>query len=225
MKWQDIVNITPEQFNRMNKEELKAATQILASAGNKRLKRAQEQGFESASITAVMKKGKFSTKDKSMNQLRNEFMRAKRFLESKTGTLSEFNKFRKRSIEGLKKQGINITPEQFTNFWKAYEKLRKDNPKIAEKGLKYIILDEVNDMQRDNAEIDVDTIVTALQNELSATEEANEATTRQAEETAKEIDFFEQLPEVKTRKEVTTGNEATDRSAARAARTKARRRR
>ena len=128
MKWQDIVDISPEEFMQLSKEELKARVQILASAGNKRLKRAQEKGFSSPSIEAVLKKGKFSTKDKSFAQLRNEFIRAKQFLQSKTGTLGEFNKFKRHALAQLTKEsGIKITPEQFDTFWRAYEEFMHQN--------------------------------------------------------------------------------------------------
>ena len=110
----EILGWSPDQFMRLTKPELKEATQILASAGNKRIKRAQAEGFGSASIDAVLKKGKFSTADKSFAQLRNEFTRARSFLQSKTGTLSEIAKFKKESIAILKffpenKRGRNIS--------------------------------------------------------------------------------------------------------------------
>lgn len=198
MRWQDLVNMTPEQFNRMSKSELKAATQILASVGNKRLKRAQTAGFSSPSIEAVLTKGKFSTKDKSFNQLRNEFMRAKQFLQSKTGTLSEMAKFKRESIEKLKAaSGISITGDQFDRFWRAYEELKKKNPELAERGLKYEILKEIENKITEDPEIDVDKIVNSIDTEINFIYEISQEQTMQAEESATDLgDWLDALPEV-----------------------------
>lgn len=188
MTWQEIANMGPDKFNKLSKQDLKSYTQILASTGNKRLKRAQQTGFSSPSIEAVQQKGKFSTAGKNVNQLRNEFMRAKRFLESKTGTLSEFKKFRTESIEALNKAaGIKISPAQFDKFWRAYEELKKQNPSLAAKGLKYAVLEEIDKVQKDNKNIDVDNIVNTIQNNLNQIYETQQEQTMQAEINASEI--------------------------------------
>lgn len=227
MKWQDLVDITPEQFMQMGKQELKEATQILASAGNKRLKRAQEKGFTSPSIETVLTKGKFSTKDKSFNELRNEFVRARNFLESKTGTLSEYNKFKRDTIKSLhEKSGIEISQSQFDNFWRAYEELKKNNPAIANKGLKYAVLEEINKLQKDNEELDVDTIVFALQGEVDRIYQESQEQQAQAEENASELgEWLDQLPEApKTSDYNVFEDENRTRKAYEAYRKKARRR-
>lgn len=229
MNWQQIVDMTPEQFNSLSKQELKGYTQILASAGNKRLKRAQEADFDSPSIQAVLKRGKFSTKDKSLNQLRNEFMRAKSFLTSKTGTIQAFNKFKRDTIAELakpEKGGIKITPEQFDVFWRSYEQLKEGKKDIAMKALKYTVLEEINDMMNDSDNISVEDIVAKLKPEVDKMYEEEQQTTKQAEDIATELDFWNAIDEVETpktsRKESRTDE---NRQAAKAARTKARRKR
>lgn len=223
MKWQSIIDMTPEQFNKLSKQELKGYTQILASVANKRLKRAQEQGFDSPSIDAVLVKGKFSTKDKNINQLRNEFMRAKRFLTSKTGTLSEFKKFRKETINALKeKEGIEITEEQFDIFWRTYEQLKKERPEVANKGLKYNILKNIDYYQKQG--LSMDNIIKKMKENLEETYQEGQAMTKQAEENASELQmFFASLPEAEPVKQETANHES--RSASKAARAKARRKR
>lgn len=231
MKWQDIVNITPEQFNKLTKEELKGYTQILASAGNKRLKRAQQQNFKSPSIEAVLKRGKFSTKDKSFNQLRNEFMRAKSFLESRTGTLSAFNKFKRETIAELakpEKGGIQITSEQFEVFWRSYEQLKEGKSEIATRKLKYTILQEIDAMQKDSKDLNVQDIVDALKGEVERLYQEEQALTRQAEEQKAELNFWNELENITPEKPAEGSyrdERKTERSAQKAARTKARRKR
>lgn len=226
MKWQQIVDMTPDQFNKLTKQELKGYTQILASAGNKRLKRAQEEGFSSPSIDAVLETGKFSTKDKSLNQLRNEFMRAKRFLESRTGTLSEFKKWRSENIEALKEEGINITAEQFDTFWRSYEQLKKDKPEVANKGIKYTILQTISSLQKNAPDLSVDEIVTIMKNDLTFLYETQQEQTAQAESQATELDFWESLEQTTpTTRQETRNDEEGSRSAKRAAARRARKRR
>lgn len=165
--WQSIVNMTPEQFNKLGKQELKGYTQILASAGNKRIKRFQEAGESSPSVEAVLKKGKFSTKDKSFQELRAEFMRAKRFMESKTGSLRAQTKLVGENIEKLKEAGISISRDQYTNFWRSYEELKKQDPTLASMGLKYAVLENIDKFQKDNEGVDVDEIVNHIQQNMT----------------------------------------------------------
>ena len=167
LKWQQIVNITPEQFNQLSLKELKGYTQILASAGNKRIKRFKEAGEDSPSVDAVLKKGKFSTKDKSFQQLRAEFMGAKRFMESRTGSLANMTKLRTENIAKLKAEGISITKDQYKNFWRAYEELKKDDPTVASKNFKYAILENINKYQKDNKKVNVDDIVNYIKEHKS----------------------------------------------------------
>ena len=164
--WQNIVDMTPEQFNKLSKQELKGYTQILASAGNKRIKRFQEAGETSPSVEAVLKKGKFSTKDKSFQELRAEFMRAKRFMESKTGSLRSEIRLRNENITKLKGAGIEITKDQYKNFWRAYEQIKKDDPSVASKSLKYAVLENIDKYQKSNIETNVDDIVNHIQGNM-----------------------------------------------------------
>lgn len=155
MRWQDLVNISVDEFNRMNKSELKAATQILASAGNKRIKRMQEAGKVSSSAEYVLKKGKFSTAGKTFQQLKNEFMRAKQFMESKTGSLAAMSKLEKKSISALSEAGVSgVTSENYGQFWRAYEELKRADPQVANAGMKYLVLQEIADKQREGLSFD-----------------------------------------------------------------------
>lgn len=223
MKWQDIVDMSPEEFMQLSKEELKARVQILASVANKRLKRAQEKGFSSPSIDAVLKKGKFSTKDKSFAQLRNEFIRAKQFLKSKTGTMGEFNKFKRKAIsELMKKAGIKISSSQFDVFWRSFEELRKQDPEIISKGYKYAVLGEIKELQVKNPNLSVDEITSDIKERLTDIYRAAKSREILASLNLTELgEFYGSLPEA-PKTERSAEREST-RAANKAARTKARR--
>ena len=165
MRWQDLVNISIDEFNKMKKSELKAVTQILASAGNKRIKRMQEAGKVSASAEYVLKRGKFSTADKTFQQLKNEFMRAKHFMESKTGSLAAMTKLERRSISALEKAGVTgVNTSNYGEFWRAYEELKRADPSVANAGMKYLVLQDISDKQREG--MDMNEIVTAVKADL-----------------------------------------------------------
>ena len=164
-RWQDIVDIGITEFNKLDKTELKKATQILASAGNKRIKRMQEAGKLSSSAEYVLQRGKFSTEGKTFQQLKNEYMRAKHFLESKTGSLAAMNKLEKKSISALKDAGVTgVNSSNYGEFWRAYEELKRSDPSVANAGMKYLVLQDISDKQREG--MDFNEIVTAVKSDL-----------------------------------------------------------
>ncbi len=90
MKIDDIMKITPGQLRKMDRAKLADTVSILASAANKRLKRAEQAGVKTAATESVQRSGgKFSVKGKDVTQLVQEAQRATRFLNSATGGLGK----------------------------------------------------------------------------------------------------------------------------------------
>ena len=115
----------------------------------------QEAGKVSSSAEYVLKKGKFSTAGKTFQQLKNEFMRAKQFMESKTGSLAGMTKLEKKSISALSEAGVSgVTSENYGQFWRAYEELKRADPQVANAGMKYLVLQEIADKQREGLSLD-----------------------------------------------------------------------
>lgn len=164
---QNILNMDINTFNSLNTSDMRKVVGRLVSAGNKRL-RSFERAGESSPATRYLEKsgGALSTKGKDLNALRSEFMRAKHFLESKTGTRKGWKEVKKETIEGLKKHGVNITEGQFNDVWKAYEDLKEISPDVANRGLKYSVLKEVADMVT-NTDKSADEIAAAIHDNLS----------------------------------------------------------
>ena len=102
-----------------------------------------------------------------MNALRAEYTRAKNFLQAKTGTRKGWKQVKKETIAGLKKQGVEMTEQQFNDVWKAYEDLKELSPEVANRGLKYSVLKDVADMVTDTNK-SADEIATALHENLSS---------------------------------------------------------
>lgn len=167
MSVQDILNMDIETFNKLNTSDLRKVVGRLVSAGNKRLRSFERAGESSPATRHVEKSGgAFSTKGKDLNALRAEYTRAKNFMQSKTGTRKGWKQVKKETIQGLRKQGVEMSESQFEDVWTAYEDLKEISPEVANRGLKYSVLKDVADMVT-NTDKSADEIATALHENLS----------------------------------------------------------
>ena len=108
----DIMNMDIRKFNKLTEPELRKVVGRLVSASNKRIRRMESAGIETPALRKVNKSGGvFSVRDKNLNQLRSEFVRAKSFLQSPTSSIKGYKETQKKTIEGLKKQGIDVKQE------------------------------------------------------------------------------------------------------------------
>lgn len=167
MSVQDILNMDNATFNKLTASEMRKVVGRLVSAGNKRLRSFERAGESSPATRHVAKSGgAFSTKGKDLNALRAEYTRAKNFLQAKTGTRKGWTKTKLETIEGLRKQDVEMSEKQFDKVWKAYEDLKELSPEVANRGLKYLVLKDVADMVTDESK-SADEIATALHENLS----------------------------------------------------------
>lgn len=167
MTVQDILNMDINTFNKLNTSDMRKVVGRLVSAGNKRLRSFERAGESSPATRHVEKSGGvFSTKGKDLNALRAEYTRAKNFLQSKTGTRKGWKQVKNETIQGLKKQGVEMTESQFNDVWTAYEDLKELSPEVSNRGLKYAVLKDVADMVTGTNK-SADEIATALHKDLS----------------------------------------------------------
>ena len=129
-KLSEVRDYTLTKVMSMSRKELAKATSTLAQAGNKRLKRFQEKNITTPATEYIKKHGgRFSTKGKDVKELREEFQRAKGFLESETSTITGYRAWESKITETLKtKTGIDynaLTEREKRKFWKAYSKLEE----------------------------------------------------------------------------------------------------
>ena len=126
----ETLDLPLSRIMSMSKNELRIEVQRLSMESNKRLAYFKKRGISSPA-TAYIKKhgGKFSSKDKDIKQLREEFQRAKGFLESETGTIKGYREWETKVADTLKKNsGIDynsLTEPQKRKFWKVYAKLEE----------------------------------------------------------------------------------------------------
>lgn len=131
----EILDISIEDFLKLDKKTLSKYVSQLASTANKRLKRLESvQGGVLSPAYSAIKRSKggahFSVKGKNLNELRGEFTRVSQFLRNKTSTVkgwkTTFSEFRER-------MGMYLTPEETLLFWNVYNNILKDYPDLIGK--------------------------------------------------------------------------------------------
>lgn len=168
----DVMNMDINTFNSLKTSDLKKVVGRLVSAGNKRLRSFERVGESSPSTRYVARSGgAFSVKGKNINELRAEYVRAKNFLQSKTGSRKGWKQVKKETADSLKKQGVNVTPEQLNKMLEAYEDLKEIDPSVSNKNMKYRVLDEISEMVDG---YDVDDIIKIMRNRMTEIYEETE---------------------------------------------------
>lgn len=179
MNWE---NLTQEDFLQLNAKELKSYLKKAASVANARLQYAkkvkQKTGLDYSPAVRAWEesgKGRFGgVRGKNLNQLREEFVRTKNFLDQKTSKVSEWRDLIAETSKELESYGLKIKDEdQFSNMFKAFEKLKKMDSTVAEKQFKYTVLESVRAEVEANPEKSLDTIASDVYKKLDEIYEKN----------------------------------------------------
>ena len=73
--------------------------------------------------------GKFSTRGKTVNQLRTEFIRARDFLKMKTSTQKGYERVKQDffdRVEATTAQKISLSDDELNKFWRIFDKTESD---------------------------------------------------------------------------------------------------
>lgn len=133
-KLSKVQNMPLSKLMSLSRAELLDATKMLTRESNRRLTVMKKKGLKSPSTEYIRKHGgKFRTttrrgNPKSVTELREEFQRAKGFLESKTSTVSGYRQWESNVASTLAEQGIDymsLTEQQKRRFWQAFSKLEE----------------------------------------------------------------------------------------------------
>lgn len=186
MSVNDILNMDIDTFNKLGVSDMRKVVGRLVSAGNKRIRNFSKSGETSPAYRQVMKSGGlFSTKGKDLNALRSEYTRAKNFMQNRTSTKSGWKKVKKETAEQMKKQGVDVTPDELEDVLKIYERLKEIDPSISSRSLKYRVMQEISTM---SDKIDFEEKILAMQDRL---EEIYEEQAGLEDEFSGVSDFFE----------------------------------
>ena len=167
---QELLDMNPD---KLSDADLKKVVSRIASAGNKRLKRLYEEGMYSAAAESVMESGgKFSVKNKERDDLLTEFKREREFFDKKSSSVRGVRDIRKRTAKTLELRGVtNINKEHIGEAFAVYDRLKKYDPSVATKNLKYATVNAVMEL---NADLDIDDKFLAMIEQLDAIYEEQE---------------------------------------------------
>lgn len=150
MSINDILNINPEKLMQItDRKELRQMVSRLASAANKRLKRAEKAGRVSYAVSRTKAEGKFSVAGKSVAELKQEYQRAKMFLQDKTTTAKGYKKSAQTVVGKLQELGYQVTEDEAGKMLKLYTELRAKDSNIRNREERYKYLDELNEIMND----------------------------------------------------------------------------
>lgn len=182
-KLSKIQNMPLSKLMSLSRTDLETATRALVRESNRRLTVMKNKGLTSPSTEYIRKHGgKFRTttrsgEKKSVTELREEFQRAKGFLESKTSTVKGYREWETKVGETLAKQGIDymsLTPAQKRRFWQAFskvEELDRANTLKGSANYKSTVNEVYNAVKKGLLKRDLDTFAKGLNDELYAESE------------------------------------------------------
>lgn len=124
------VKLASDEYKRLRNEVAK-----MANTANKRLNRLESNNLQMLpAYKAWQDNGaiKFSVKGKSYNQLQTEYWRLKNFLDDRTSTVREANKFLREMAKntGIKYRGLKDLKAKSANFFRLAQKIKEYNSKI-----------------------------------------------------------------------------------------------
>lgn len=142
-----LQNLTNRQLTNLTRNELAKVVSKLASAANKRTKRLIQSGVPSPALIGRIERGKvhFGVKGKNTDQLKKEYLEVKSYLSSETSTVKGARKVMNTVIDTLKnKKGIEITENQYKDFFKIYERVKEVDPYISSQQMKYKVFESIS---------------------------------------------------------------------------------
>lgn len=141
-----LLEMTGKAFEAMSGRDLRKAVSSLRSTARKRAARLDACGYSTPALSKINKEGGLPTvKGLTESELRSEFQKYRNFLNDKTSTVSGFKSFRSEVIEGLRSKGVDISPDNFQEFFEAYEELKDLDPSVENRRLKYKTMRELAD--------------------------------------------------------------------------------
>lgn len=127
----ELLNLDIMDFNTMTEKEMRKVVSRLRDAANKKVKRLEKTGIDTPALRQVQRSGGlFSTKGKTLNELRAEHARIRSFMTAKTSTKTGYEQVRNETLEGLKNEGVNLEYDD-----KKIRRIAADRGITTEKGI------------------------------------------------------------------------------------------
>lgn len=179
ISWESLTDLTDRDLNAFSKSDLTKVINRLSYVANKRLQRLSKTDVFSPAYEGFKRRGEgiFTSKGKNEFELKKEFIRVKEFLASETSTVHGSQAVRREVRSKLKKKhGIRITNQQYSDFFRAYERLKEVDRTIERKTMRYNVFEDIKNvmdfnegtLKNMNSDDAVDFIFEKLKGELKS---------------------------------------------------------
>ena len=163
-----LLSLDPERLMQMDTKELREVVSRLSATANKRLKR---KSNTSPIVVRTRESGNFTTKGKDIVALRNEYLRAKAFLEDRTSTVTGWKAAQSDLSKELKKAGWEVKSKDIPALLDKFNRLISAEGIDLTRGERYKYSRELSELVVDANARDIrtsqdilDSLATALQN-------------------------------------------------------------
>ena len=173
MSIKKIINMDIKDFNKLTKEDLSVINKKLRIQSNRLIKRFEKHNIYSPSYYGYIK-GESDINEQTIQGMRAEFRRNKNFLKAETSTLKGYKEYKRKIIESLSEEGIELSNKQYDDFFEVYDKLVELDKTIAETAFKYNVMKTVGNYIEDKKTIDVDEVVSEMYEKLNDIYERNQ---------------------------------------------------
>ena len=191
---EDILNVSESAFENLSESQLRQAVGKMRSTINKRLSRLEgKSNIASPSAFKLEQSGgKLTTKGKSVDELKTEYLRGKQFLQDKTSTVAGYKSFLEDMtdrLEGIRnKTGLDIDEDKASDFFEAFQKLYDLDSRAADKRIKYDLWRDIKEEMKDPTK-SPEEIAISLQNRITEIYEEQQGISDDFETSVSE--FFE----------------------------------
>ena len=183
MSISDILDLSQADISRLSRSELAKVTSRLASAANKRIKRAVGTEYEKT-VKDRAGGSNFSVKGKNQGQLQGEFARVRQFLTSKTSSV----KGAKKVFESAMKRIGAPDAETASKLWEVYNRVKEMYPDLVTR----LGSDRIQQMIRQENIQDPEELILSLQERIENEYEGLEEEYQEEESTFDAFsDFFD----------------------------------
>lgn len=165
-----LLTLDPDEIMDMKSPQLREVVSRLSATANKRLKRMTEKYPNIPVVAQTKAGGKFSTKGKDLTSLRNEYLRAREFLNDPNTTITGWKRTEKALANEMKKEGWTVNPNDIPELLLNFNKLTGAEGIDLTRGERYKYAREIEEVVVEGAnrsmkssEAILDSFATALQ--------------------------------------------------------------
>lgn len=162
-----LLDLDPETWMDLDAKELKSVVSRLASAANKRVKRADASGSASWATKAVQRGGKFSVAGKDLASLRNEYQRVRNFLQDPTSTTAGWKEAQRDLGDILRENGYDVTQAQVGQMINAYNHLMEVDGTVLTRDERYKYMKELAEITGGSSWHDAEAILNDMQDAIN----------------------------------------------------------